>query len=330
MSFSNATSFAAVDVPSVDASGAEVLVAIVKGTFQVDDQGRVFRADAQAPVRLSDVPYDDERPAGSIRYPSDVCTAKVGTDVVLVGEAISSKAVTDVDVGVKVRDLSVPIRVHGERLYFRNAMDIVISEGARFERQPIVYEKAFGGVSADQSVVEMRNPVGVGIAKRDADLIDRPAPQIEHPAFPYRSPRDRHPPVGFGAIAPHWSPRRELAGTFDEAWKAGRMPLSPRDFNVRHNNVAHPSLLLAEPLRADDPVGVIAMTPRGFLGFAIPPFRIVLRARFDNLGVQEVRPAIDTLLIEPSKAQFQLVVRGTFPLGRGRNVLRELVADHDG
>ena len=68
--------------------------------------------------------------------------------------------------------------------------------------------------------------VGRGVAKRPADLVDRPAPTVEDPAHPITSTSDRPEPAGFGAIAGHWLPRADFAGTFDETWRATRMPTS--------------------------------------------------------------------------------------------------------
>jgi hypothetical protein len=45
-----------------------------------------------------------------------VCVAKRGTDVIVVGEAISPRPVTAMDVDVKVRDVQIPLRVHGPRV----------------------------------------------------------------------------------------------------------------------------------------------------------------------------------------------------------------------
>jgi hypothetical protein len=327
--FTNATRYAALDVPSLDASGREIVIALVKATFKVAADGRARVADDQRPLRAADIPYDPDNPRGSIKYPSDVCDRKHGTDVVVIGNAIARTPVTALDVAVKVRDATAPLRVHGPRFYYRSVSNVVVGPAARFEREALVYEKAFGGASQDMGVVELRNPSGVGVARRDADLVDMPAPQIEHPAHPHQTPKDRHAPAGFGALAPHWSPRRERAGTFDDVWKASRMPLLPKDFDVRHNNAAHPALLLDTPLAPGDPVGVLAMTESGYFGFEIPPFPIVVRGRFDDGTTRDERPAIDTLLVEPAPGIFELVARASFPLGRARGLLRELTVDVD-
>jgi hypothetical protein len=328
MPFVNATPFLALDAPYLDEHGREVVLAIVKGTFELDAAGRLELAEEQAEVRVADVPYDPESPKSSLRYVSDVCTRKQGTDVVVVGEAVSSRPTTVLDVAVRVREQVATLRIHGERLFYRAAVGIGIGPSAKFERAPVVYEKAYGGASADWTVVETRNPSGVGVAKRAADLIDTPAPRIEHPARPHTSASDKHAPMGFNAIPGHWSPRRELTGTVDDAWVRTRIPIMPKDFDIRFNNVAHPSLQL-DPVAPGDDVSVAGMTAEGALSFAMPRFPVVFYGLFDVGPKTVVRPHVDTLLIEPSRRRLEVVCRAHFPMGRGIRVLREIRADVD-
>src|SRR5690606_6620298 len=147
--------------------------------------------------------------SSSLLFPSDIGLRKRGTDVVVVGDAVSPTPVTSFDIGVEVRDTVVPLRVHGPRVFYDGPTGATPSPAQPFTRMPVAYELAYGGTSADFGAVELRNPVGVGVARRDADNIGQRAPQIEHPARPHTTASDRHPPVGFGAIMTHWSPRRE-------------------------------------------------------------------------------------------------------------------------
>ena len=80
---------------------------------------------------------------------------------------------------VKVCDTTVPLRVHGDRVFYRGATGIVIGPAARFERKPITSERAYGGTASDRWIVESRNPAGVGVAAEAKDLIDKPADRIE-------------------------------------------------------------------------------------------------------------------------------------------------------
>ncbi|WP_437312616.1 DUF2169 family type VI secretion system accessory protein [Sorangium sp. So ce385] len=328
MSLSNATPFPALDVTFADESGRDVASVIVKGTFVLDANGRAVPAEEPSPVRVADELYAPENTWSSAKYPSDLCWAKVGTDVVVVGAAMSARPVSVADVVVRAQGRSVPLRVHGHRLYYRSVTRVAIGPAVPFEETPIVYERAYGGVSADLTLMENRNPAGVGLARKPADLEGMPAPQIEHPAHPHTGAGDDHPPVGYGSILPFWSPRRELAGTFDAGWQSARMPLFPKDFDLRFNNVAHPSLIFERGLAPGEPVAVLGMSPAPF-HVELPHLAVVVRARFDASGKKVVRPPIDTVLIEPARRRVEIVARATFPVGRGYDVLRELRVDLD-
>jgi hypothetical protein len=318
----NATPLAVLDVPVLDRVGREVVLVVIKATFQVDAPDRVVLADEQVPVRTNDILRDESNPRSSARY-----LEKLGTDVVVVGDAVAKQPALFVDVAVRVRDTTVPIRVNGPREYFRGMFDVAVSAPVPFVNMPIEYERAYGGMFDDLSEVEHRNPAGVGLARSAADLVGKPAPQIEHPGVPYKTAKDRHPPVGCGAILPHWSPRRERAGTFDDVWKATRMPLMPHDFDIRHNNVASPGLAFDPPLAAPDVVSILGMTHELFQ-FAVPSLPLVFHGRYDQ-RTDTIRPAIDTVLVEPGLGRFELTARHAFTIGRGRNVLRELRVDLD-
>jgi len=328
MGLTNNTTFPGLAVPVTDLAGREQVALIVKATFDIDARGHTRFADEQSVVRPADELFDPSAANSSARYPSDIALEMVGTSVVVVGEAVSPRPVEAMDVGVKVRDTTVPLRVHGERRFYRAALGIGIGPAARFERMPIVYERAFGGASPDHRTVEVRNPAGLGAAASPADLIDTPAPQIEHPARPHTSARDKHPPAGFGAILPHWSPRREYAGTYDDVWQQTRMPLFPLDFDARYYAPAHPSLLFDPGLRPGDPIAVVGMSEEPLV-FQLPRLPIELRGRSDLSGWRTVLPVIDTVLVEPGRRRVELTCRAAFLVGRGKDILRELVVELD-
>src|SRR5262249_25776889 len=159
-------------------------------------------------------------------------------------------------------------------------------------------------------------PVGVGFEKKKADLEGRMAPQIEHPLRPHTKASDRHPPMGYGAIMTDWLPRRAYAGTFDDVWRATRMPLMPVDFDTRFHNVAHPPLLFAGPLAAGTGIGVAGMSLAP-LAYSLPAWPVVVRARSDASGKRVVPIAVDTMVIHPGLARFEISARCTLPIGRG-------------
>lgn len=323
----NTTSYAAQAVPLVDAEGRQVIVAIVKATFNVDAEGRLKLADAQRPIRMADEPHDAENEWSSLRYASDLCPQKVGTDVIVVGEAVSEQPVAVMDVAVRVREATVPLRVHGPRVYYQALAGVGVGPAAKFERVPLVYELAYGGATADYAIVERRNPAGRGVAKKPSDLVGKPAPQIEHPGHPITKASDRPAPVGFGAIATSWSPRSEYAGTHDERWMTERMPLMPADFDVRHYNTAHPSLVFDPPLAPGDTVATLGLVPRGLFRFELPDLRLRLDGWYADDDKQSFEPGIDTVIVEPSAGCVEIVARHAFAMGRGKRALREVRAE---
>lgn len=220
--------------------------------------------------------------------------------------------------------------MHGERVYYRGALGVAIGPAAPFERKPITYERAYGGKTADLSILEERNPVGRGIANRAADLIDTLAPQIEDPLHPIKSASDHFAPVGLGAIPLYWQPRRTYFGTADQPWQKTRMPFIPLDFDPRANNVAHPSLVFAEGIPPKAEIGILGMHENGLVRFQVPALRILMTGRTHDGRILERRPTVDTILVEPNRGRFALTLRAIFPMGRGRTILREVRALEEG
>jgi hypothetical protein len=327
MSLANASPFAALAVPYVAPDGREVIIAVVKATFFRRKNGKLVLADSQSPVRIADAVRDPDAEQSSILYPSDVGLERRGTDIVVVGEAIAKSPVKAMDVAVKVRARTVSLRVHGARFYYRSLGQIAIGPAASFERKPISYENAYGGTSDDHGVVERRNPVGRGVARTSGELVDTPAPSIEHPAHPITSAGDKPEPVGFGAIASYWLPRAKHVGTYDDVWKQTRMPLLPLDFDSRYFNVAHPSLQIDEPLVAGDAISILGMREDGLFQVELPAFPVSVRAKRNDGQLFSGRPPVDLVLVEPGEGRVQLTARVVLPKGRGKTLLREVRVD---
>ncbi|MEP7126074.1 MAG: DUF2169 domain-containing protein [Byssovorax sp.] len=329
----NATSFAALAVPFHDQRGADVVVVLAKATFLKRGPGaNLVLADPQTPVRMSDVPTDPEAvEAGresSLRYPSDVVGAKPVADIVVVGHAVSSRPVASVDVAVRAPGRQMALRVHGERVFYQGALGLKIGPSAVFERAAITYERAYGGTSADGSVVDWRNPVGRGVHRSGSELDGAPAPCIEDPAHPAFGARASIP-VGFGAVAMWWAPRRDFMGTADAAWQAERMPLPPLDFDPRFYQVAPPGLQLDRHLQPGDLLAVHGLSEEGLFQITVPDLRLVAHVRRTDAPRVSLPLVLDTALIEPEASRIELTFRLVLPLGRGATLLREVRLDVD-
>jgi hypothetical protein len=358
MSLANNTHFSAEAVPFFAPDGREVVIVIVKATF-AKVGSRAVRADKQMPVRLTEVPHvpaesgfhangpfqpaepsADAPSAGrpgvrkgpekgppfevSVKYPADLCVAKEGCDVVVVGDAVSRTPTRAMEVAVAVGPLRAALRVHGERVYDRAFGKLSFGPAATFERRPLVWELAYGGTSDDFSLVERRNPVGRGVAV--GELAGLPAPCIEDPARPLVA-GEASAPMGFGAIATSWLGRTEHAGTFDEAWLAERMPLAPLDASPRAYNVAAPALVFPGPPKAGTPIALVGMAPEGAWSFELPSLVLTARGKTKDGRVLTASPTLDTLLLEPSKDRIELTARAVLPRGRGKTLLAEVMLD---
>jgi hypothetical protein len=122
-------------------------------------------------------------------------------------------------------------------------------------------------------------------------------------------------PAGFGALAPHWSPRAERIGTLDAAWRRMRAPLTPCDFDPRHHCVAPLGLWSETPLSGTEPFEIIGATPEGRwcfqLGSYRPRFRCVVRGSSHHLESH-----LDTVLVDAEARRIELTWRAAAPLPR--------------
>jgi len=160
--------------------------------------------------------------------------------------------------------LDKTLRVHGPRRFVRDAKGWAVEAASPVAQVPIAMELAYGGacwLGHEQQEVNYTNPLGCGwwhagwldaLAAAGAPEPDAlPAPQWEHPDDPITGPdftpqaagltvpqmaqlRYAHRPAGFGAVGRAWTPRIQLAGSYDETWLRWSWPQLPRDFNMGH------------------------------------------------------------------------------------------------
>lgn len=293
----NRTPFAAERTWVRDKNGAEVWLVAVRGTFLIRADGSTQPAPKQAPVVR--VPkYRGEPGKSSLLYESDLVLTKPATDVLLHGHAYApgGKPATRVDVTMTVAGITKTLRVVGDRRFQPGLLGMGTTNPEPFETMPITYERAFGGTDQESDNPkhhgwDPRNPVGTGFAVLSSDLAGKPAPNVEHPT----SSR----PAGFGPIARNWSPRVELAGTYDEKWQQERLPLPPEDFDDRFYQCAPEDQRAAGYLQGGEPVELRNLTPGGLLAFHLP--RVVLGFRTFFLDGEEVhhRANLHSVILEP-------------------------------
>lgn len=257
-------------------------------------------------IRGADVPWGDPAKS-SIKYPSDLCIAKPGTDVIVVAAAHppAGDAGPWFDAGVQVGPLRKTIRVFGLRVWEANGSRLSAARPAAAIE--VRYDYAWGGLDVsdpERPVEEPRNPIGMGIARDPSSLTHKPGPFIEDPANPIGSVRTRPPPAGLGVIGRHWEPRRRFLGTYDAKWLEERAPLQPLDHDDQSNLCASPGLTAVPPLAGGEDVGLVNLTPGGgAVSFRLPKIRVTAALGTPGRAPQILTNQLDTVIIDTLEVQ---------------------------
>jgi hypothetical protein len=315
--FQNLTPFAGEALLLLDEEGAQVLTLIVKATYAITVRGLEI-ADEQAPIVKAPV-YYGEPGSSSLKLETEASYTKVATDVVLLGHAQPQHATApELDVSLSVGPIRKQVRVYGDRTWNRTLGVTTITAARPFERIPLVYERAFGGwdkSSADprEHSAEARNPVGIGYRRADMerDIQGTRLPNLEDPAELLQKPTERPPPAGFGYLCPDWAPRRQQAGTFDEAWRRTRFPRLPVNFNLRHFNAAPLDQQVRGFLSGGEPVEVRGAGTEGPLRFSLPRLSPEARFQLRREAEVELKMNLDTVIIDTDERRVSVLFRGT-------------------
>jgi hypothetical protein len=289
--------------------GVDTLYLVVTATFDLDP--RLQLAEEQVPPLLADE-YVDEPGRSSLRCAGELHIGKPATDVIVSGwaRAPGGKRVTTLQVGLRVGRQDKVLSVVGDRHW----LGMEPSRPAPFTEMPLIYERAFGGeLRVDGVVVESdeRNPLGVGLGiSRMRGRVGDPLPNIEDPRQPLREGASCVP-AGFGCIPAAWSPRRGLAGTYDENWQRTRAPYLPQDFQPEFLNCAPDGLKFRPYLKGGEPLLLVGMSERGPIRTAIPT--CLFETAFLLRGELHRTPChLQTVLIEPDAMRLRLTFHSEF------------------
>lgn len=304
-SIANITDFPAAGSWVQDKAANKIWLVCVRASFDIRPDGSVAPSADQSPPLLQGQPFDGDF-ANSLVYESDFFGPKPCTDVLVNGSAWapSGRPATEVDVGLAVGPIRKRLRVFGDRWWSVNLAGApAIAAPEPFLRQPIRYEHAFGGwdrSSADPADhrLEARNPVGQGLVLNPARALGRKLPNIEDPADPITAWHHRPAPAGLNAIACHWSPRRELAGTYDAAWLRQRFPLWAEDLDPRYYCCAPADQQVAGYLKGGEPVQLVNLSPHGPIQFRLPRLVFGFSTRMRR-EVLHHRGVLATVILEP-------------------------------
>jgi hypothetical protein len=301
----NHTPFAAERTWVRDKNGAEVWLVAVKGTFSIQPDGGVRLAEEQEEVNIAPK-FRGAPETSSLLYDTDLPHIKRNTDILIEGHAYAprGKPVTKVDVALRVGNLRKRLRVTGNRAWQKSLWGVKLSRPQPFLKMPIIYERAFGGTDQTSRNPkhhgwEPRNPVGCGFVTKAHHLVGKPAPNIEDPSRLIHRWKQRPSPVGFAPIAGHWSPRIELAGTYDEDWEKNRLPLLPEDFNETYYQCAPKDQQVPGYLKRGALFELYNMTPKSELKFRLPQVSLGFTTHFDDNSVEEHRGVLHTVIVKP-------------------------------
>jgi hypothetical protein len=328
---SNTTGHPAMGSWVQDKNANKIWLVCVKATFDIMPDGTTRPSEVQVEPFMQGQPLDGDYEK-SLLYESDFFGVKPHTDVLVNGSgwAPDGKPVTTLDVGFQVGPLRKRLRLFGNRWWTVSlAGQRVVAAPEPFIEMPIRYEAAFGGwdrTAADPKDhrLEARNPVGQGFISNPNGCLGRPLPNVEDPADPITNVASRPTPAGFGAVACHWSPRREFAGTYDEAWQKSRFPLWAEDLDPRYYCCAPLDQQVKGFLRGNEPVHLINLSREGSLRFNLPRLIFGFSTHLKREVIHH-RGELATVIIEPDWPRLIMVWQSSIVCNKDQDYLDRTV-----
>jgi hypothetical protein len=195
----------------------------------------------------------------------------------------------------------------GDRRWKKGLLGISPSAVKPLTEIPIVYERAYGGFDnkdpdPKKQRLDLRNPVGCGVAAKSRNRVGQPLPNFEYP----NKNSIKSGPAGFGAIDSFWSPRREFWGTYDKAWEEQRRPLLPENWDPRSLLCSPEDQRTERHLRGGEPVELVNLTRDGLLRFFLPKVYLSFSTHIDG-RTEEHRSRLSTVIIEPDHPRLIMV-----------------------
>jgi hypothetical protein len=299
-----------------DKTGHHHWLVAVRATFDIGHRGRLTLADHQ-PAPAFAPEFRGDPATTSLRRDSDLLAVKPGTDVVVdaMAHAPGGRPAASVPVSLRFADVEKTLVVYGTRVYYRGAVGMTTSAPRPFIAQAIKYEHAYGGSDTSATDprrhrIDMRNPVGRGVAVEAQQLEHQPAHLVEYPRGDFR----KVGPAGFGPVASFWSPRIERGGTYDERWTKTKKPLLPDDYDDRFALSAPDDQRTARPLRGGETLSATNMSADGSLQMVLPKIFLAFRTRVAG-RFEEHRATLVTVFLAPEERTLSLTWQSTLPVG---------------
>ncbi len=261
-----------------DRRGAENWVVAVRAVFDIKEDGLLAIAETQQPVRLAPVYTSPD--ARELAAESDICPFRPKADILvsgiacLPGMASARRFDATLEIGRSIKRA----HIQGERILRRKGRRLDVSDPAEFGGVLLSWRSSLGRADdAEGNGGCAHNPLGTGWCDTWDEIPDggeTALPLIENPGSPLIPGQPLPLPHGFGPVQPHWRPRLDHAGTYDEDWQRAQAPLPPGDFDDRFHQAAPEDQQF--DLRGGEPVRLINMHPDGEIAFRLP--QIVMEA----------------------------------------------------
>jgi len=300
-----------------DKDGKHHWIVVVKATYDIAQDG-ILSLSEEPVAPLLAPEYIGKDGESSLRYDADMVAMKPATDIYLnaIAYAPHGQPCQQTKVSVQVNGWRKELIVYGKRVW-EGALggSVGLSDPQPFVTMPITYEGAFGGYDQQDPDpqhhrIDFRNPIGSGAAYNINHLIGRPAPNIES----LHHGMGRGWPAGFGAIASYWSPRIELAGTYDEKWDAQRKPLLPVDYDPRCLLCAPQDQQISGYLTGGEIVELVNLTHYGRLRFVLPTVALDFETKFGSASKKHESELV-SVIIDSDGPRLILVWQTSLPCG---------------
>ncbi|RKT46295.1 DUF2169 family type VI secretion system accessory protein [Thiocapsa rosea] len=339
MELINATRMVAGYTMGMEPSGRELLVVVVKGTFVLPRSASepLRLAEEQIPLVMADT-FTGAPGFSAPVYEVDFAPRKPRAEVLLLGSAYApgGRPTTRVPVALKVGGMTKTFAVVGNRVWQAASTGISASEPMPFTVMPIGYDCAFGGVDnrhedPAKHAAFMPNPVGRGFHRHlNGALVDgSPLPNTEEFNRPVERPDDTYPPMAFGPIGRAWEPRYRYAGTYDQRWLDEDFPFLPPDFDEQYYQAAPLDQQFSGPLGGQE-VAMVNLTTDGRRSFTIPAFEAPVHV-FPKKGEREdLKAALDTLVLEPDLERLTMTWRVSRPLKKNMFEIAQVLVGKKG
>jgi hypothetical protein len=322
MELVNATSMAAGYAMGTQPDGRELLVVVTKGTFRIPAGcSRIDLAEKQKPLVEADT-FTGEPGFSAPWYEVDYAPVKRRCDVLLIGSAYApqGKPASRVVVSLRLCPVAKSFSVTGNRFWEAGRLAIGPGYPSHFERLPISYDHAFGGVDNYHENTKKHsaygaNPVGKGYHEqlKQAFVDGAPMPNTEELKHPVSMPNGNYSPMSFGPLGRGWDPRRRLAGTYDQNWLDNTFPFLPADFDEAYYQAAPADQQMPYP-QGGEQVVLENLTPEGRCIFSLPEIEVPV-VFFYKKGASVKRKAeIDTVVLEPDEGLISMTWRTAVPI----------------